>query len=430
MKNASEFTEFIRTQTVGPGEEIVSFDVVSLFTSIPVDLALKVITEKLEAYTSWQENTSLTKNQIVDLTKFVLNNSYFSYEGTLYHQIFGCAMGSPVSAVIADLVMEYIETEALSTFHTAPRWWRRYVDDSNACIKSQDLCDFHRHLNAVNPHIQFTVERATVVDNKQTIAFLDTSISILPDGQVEVQVYRKTTHTDKYLSFDSHHPIQHKRSVVSTLMSRADTIPSNQSLKSQERARVQESLRTNGYPVAFINTTPRPKTDQQENQPKPAGVAVIPFVQGVSDRVKRVLKQNNIKTVFKPMTTLASIFKKPKDRPPEDRVTGIVYKVECNDCTFSYVGESKRCWASRSVEHVPARAASKTSAIRHHAETTDHNIHPRHGRILEMNVLNYNKRLFLESLHSELDKNTVNERRAFPRAYVPLLRTLGGTQQQ
>ena len=145
---------------------------------------------------------------------------------------------------------------------------------------------------------------------------------------------------------------------------------------------------------------------------------MIPYVQGVSDRVKRVLKQNNVKAVFKPITTLAFIFKKPKDLPPMDRVTGVVYKVECKDCTFSYVGESKRCWASRSVEHDPARAASKTPAIRHHAEVTDHNIHPRQGHILEMNVHNYGKRLFLESLHSKLDNNTVNERSEFPRAYM------------
>ena len=79
-----------------------------------------------------------------------------------------------------------------------------------------------------------------------------------------------------------------------------------------------------------------------------------------------------------------------------------------------------------SVEHDSARVASKTSAIRHHAEVTDHNILPRYGRILEINVHNYGKRLFLESLHSKLDKNTVNERSEFPRAYVPLLRTPRG----
>ena len=113
------------------------------------------------------------------------------------------------------------------------------------------------------------------------------------------------------------------------------------------------------------------------------------------------------------MTTLASIFKKPKDRPPQDKVTGVVYKVECKDCTFSYVGERKRCWASRSVEHELARlppAKHQQSDIT--LETTVYNIHLWHGRILEMNVHNYGKGLFLESLHSELDKNTVNERSA------------------
>ena len=45
-------------------------------------------------------------------------------------------------------------------------------------------------------------------------------------------------------------------------------------------------------------------------------------------------------------------------------------------------------------------------------------LHPRHARILEKNVNNYGSRLFLESLHSQLDKNTVNDRKQFPRAYI------------
>ena len=151
-------------------------------------------------------------------------------------------------------------------------------------------------------------------------------------------------------------------------------------------------------------------------------------MQGVSDKIKRALRQT-VKTVFEPINTLKSIFKKPKDRPPEEKITGIVYKIKCNDCDFTYVGESKRCWTSRSVEHDPARAASKLSAVRLHAEKTDHNIHPRHARILEKHVNHYGERLFLESLHSQLDQNTVNERKPFPRAYVPLLKTLGKNHQ-
>ena len=82
-----------------------------------------------------------------------------------------------------------------------------------------------------------------MTDGKPTIAFLDTNISDLPNGCIAVQVYRKATHTDKYLAFKSNHPAQHKRSVVSTLMHRADTIPSSESLKSQEKIRVEESLK-------------------------------------------------------------------------------------------------------------------------------------------------------------------------------------------
>ena len=172
----------------------------------------------------------------MSLLKFVLNNSYFVFEGTHYHQIFGCAMGSPVSAVIAELVMEHIETVALGTSPVKPRWWRRYVDDSNACIKTDELGAFHTHLNSVDPNIQFTVERPSANNGKSSIPFLDTYLTVPLNSncQPEVKVYRKATHTDKYLPFDSHHPANHKRSVVTTLR-RADVIPSNPVLCAEEK---------------------------------------------------------------------------------------------------------------------------------------------------------------------------------------------------
>ena len=127
----------------------MSFDVVSLFTSIPVDLAIDIVQRKLGETTEWKALTSLTQAQVLDLLSFVLNNSYFSSEGTQYHQVFGCAMGSPVSAVIAELVMEEIEEKALASAPVKPRWWRRYVDDSNACLKSESISfsqpsEFHK----------------------------------------------------------------------------------------------------------------------------------------------------------------------------------------------------------------------------------------------------------------------------------------------
>ena len=67
-------------------------------------------------------------------------------------------MGSPVSAVITELVMEEIEEKALPSAPVKPRWWRPYGDDSNACLKSESIKDFHNHLSSINLRIQFTVE--------------------------------------------------------------------------------------------------------------------------------------------------------------------------------------------------------------------------------------------------------------------------------
>ena len=57
------------------------------------------------------------------------------------------------------------------------------------------------------------------------ISFLDTVTTRVHD-RIQVSVYRKPTHTDKYLDFNSHHPAQHKRSVVNTLLDRAKNMPS------------------------------------------------------------------------------------------------------------------------------------------------------------------------------------------------------------
>ena len=76
-------------------------------------------------------------------------------EERIYQQVHGTAMGSPVLVVVANLVMEDIECRALSSFHTPPRFWRRYVDDTSTVLVEP----FHAHLNSIDPNIQFTVER-------------------------------------------------------------------------------------------------------------------------------------------------------------------------------------------------------------------------------------------------------------------------------
>ena len=188
----------------------------------------------------------------------------------------------------------------------------------------------------------------SVSDEGEKISFLDTNCKIGPEGNVEVNVHRKATHTNKYLAFDSHNPAEHKRAVVISLMNRASEILSNTSGKEIEKQRVMRDLEINGYPSSFIKRTcePQPAVNEKENGNQQKTFAIIPYVKGVSERVARILGKFNIKTAFKPVKTLGHIFKKPKDRPSEWQVKGIVYKSKCKSCPFTYIGESKRSWNS------------------------------------------------------------------------------------
>jgi hypothetical protein len=110
IDNGKEFADFVKSQTLGTDETIVSFDVVNLFTSIPVPLALNIVQKKLKETDSWKSHTALQEEQDVKLLKFLLSNCYFKFNETHYHQKSGCAMRSPLSAVIAEIVMQEIES--------------------------------------------------------------------------------------------------------------------------------------------------------------------------------------------------------------------------------------------------------------------------------------------------------------------------------
>ena len=85
---------------------LVSFDVESLFTNVPIDATVQAALQKLENDPNLADRTMLTPAQIADLWTFVLRSTYFLYNGSIYEQKDGAAMGSPVSAVIANLYME------------------------------------------------------------------------------------------------------------------------------------------------------------------------------------------------------------------------------------------------------------------------------------------------------------------------------------
>ena len=112
------------------------------------------------------------------------------------------------------------------------------------------------------PHIPFSLKfyqpehsiydrNASSTDHGQQIPFLDTMLII--DNN------RKSTDTNKYLSFNSHNLIQSKRAVVESLFDRAKNIPTTISYQKSEHERIITDLTLNGYPTKFITQASQPK---------------------------------------------------------------------------------------------------------------------------------------------------------------------------
>ena len=115
INSTHDCVEQVRNLTLAPEECLSSYDVSALFTSVPVDPALRVIKNLLEKDPTLKNRTVLPEKDIILLLEFCFKNTYFSFQNQFYEQVKGVAMGSLVSPIVANLYMEYFEEKALST---------------------------------------------------------------------------------------------------------------------------------------------------------------------------------------------------------------------------------------------------------------------------------------------------------------------------
>jgi len=140
-------------------------------------------------------------------------------------------------------------------------------------------------------------------------------VSRTDEGNISTSIYHKPTHTDQLLNFNSHHPVSVKRSVVSTLTDRCNTLPSTTIMaKKQEIQHLKKVFTANNYSQQFVHQTMHRSltTHNTSRCETPQAIVSIPYIKGISEHIRRVLAECNIRTFFKTTNTLRQLLSHPK----------------------------------------------------------------------------------------------------------------------
>jgi len=373
VKDSWSFVGHIKEKSILPDEILVSFDVTSLFTNLPKELILRGIENR------WQDiekNTKLVLPQFLNAIDLLLSSACFSYNDKYYSQIYGSPMGSPLSPILADIVLDDLETWCLQKLDFSIHTYYRYVDDIFMIIPATKLLSVLDVFNNYHPRLKFTYE----VEVNNNLNFLDVSV-IRMNGKLITNWFRKPTFSGRYINFHSNHPLQYKLNSITNLVDHAILL-SNERFHDSNLTIVKNILINNGYPIKLINRQinnrckyiahNRNGGNNNDNMNNKNGTLLIPYAGKVSYDIKRIL--NNVLDVrFTIPRRLDTLIKKGKDSLKDSQLTEVVYKLNCKDCDKAYVGQTKRHVGTRIKEHFNnIKSTSNYSVVTNHRLSFNH----------------------------------------------------------
>ena len=243
------------------------------------------------------------------------------------------------------------------------------MDDTFVIHKEANKQGFLQHINSVDPAIKFTVE-----DNKEdgSIPVSDTIVKPEVDGSLSITAYRKPTHTDQYLQWDSHHNLSAKFSVINTLSHRAQTVCSNPELLKQEKEHIRKAITKCKYPkwaldkvekklnkpssegIDVVNNQGANNNPAATREVKSKGHIVITYTQGFCESIKKICGRYGIQTHFRGGCTIKNPLVSPKDKDPMVSQSDAIYWYQFGDltCDDEYIGETFRTFGERYREHL------------------------------------------------------------------------------
>ena len=171
-----------------------------------------------------------------------------------------------------------------------------------------------------------------------------------------INQYRKPTHTDMYLHWDSYHQLAAKYSVINTLRHRAKTVCTTNQILEKEEDHLFTALRRCKYPAGAWTRTniQRKQKNKQGTSNTMKSHIVVPYMKGLSETCKNICRRHGVEVYFKGGRTIRDLLVHPKDKDTILKKSGVIYKYSCGrvDCGEEYIGESGRTFGERYREHM------------------------------------------------------------------------------
>ena len=349
---------------------LASLDIKSLYTNIPVDKCIECLHNYL-----WKSNTTfpLPISKLIKICTLCTSTTYFK------KQKFGLPMGSPLSAVLVCIYVEFLESGPFRYIWPNTAHYFRYIKDI-LLIYPQDF-DLHSitdRLNNVESFIKFTYE----LEYNSTLPFLDILL-IRNINKLEFQVYHKPTCKNDHIHFYSHHNNNTKRGIIIGFYFRALRICSPKYLN-DEFIHIENSFLNLQYPKSFIHfVKSKALKIHNKNQPQtnthsisdktsfPHRYITLPN-NSSSHCIINNLNKLNIKITSLPSKTIWElVHSSPQCNIFSD---ASVYCIPFKDCKLKYIGETSWNFHVRLKEHKKdIRIGNSNNALFLHISQSKHN---------------------------------------------------------
>ena len=349
--STKETVDQLKNVTLDPDEVVISFDVSSLYTNVPVNEAIQDAADRL--YSGNFPTPPVSKETFTTLTKLSTTNVIVSTHDGLYRQIDGLAMGSQPAPPLANIWLSKFESDIKDD----AKIFKRYMDDILRTIKAELIEAKLQAINDLHPNLKFTIE----VEEEGRLPFLDMRI-LHVDNHLHSTWYTKPTDTSLIMNFHGLAPKRYKRSVVEGFVHRVYRTCSHWKYFNDSLNKAKDILERNQYPPQFyepiINSTIEklvaPVVNvQDENAKRKSNVMMYVSYRGhVTDMFVKKLKESGapvqpIVTLRKLKTVMPSL----KTTTKFESRSRVVYKITCPGCETCYVGQTRRHLLTRFREH-------------------------------------------------------------------------------